>query len=102
MIFLVAIFGTSDPTVDDTPVDSTTTAMQIPDGTVTEQVITASLDEDTVDAFCEKHGYRAGYPTTTTGDQYMITCYDDQDGQRVRKAFPMFKDFADYVQGDTR
>lgn len=86
------------PVYKESPTDS---VRDVPNKTVTEQVIAASLDGDTVDTFCEKQGYRAGYPTANTGQRYMIGCYDDRNGQRVREEFSLFEDFADYVeQGD--
>ncbi|WP_226006061.1 hypothetical protein [Natrinema salinisoli] len=103
IIGITVIFGDSGTAVDDAPVDSTASAVQVPDGTVTEQVVAASLDDETVDAFCEDQGYRAGYPDANTGQRYTIACYDDENGRSVREAFSMFEEFAEYVEdeGDT-
>ncbi|NUB91183.1 hypothetical protein HT576_09135 [Haloterrigena sp. SYSU A121-1] len=100
IVGLTVVFGESGTAVD----NPDTTVLQVPDGPVTEQVIAVSLDRDTVDAFCERQGYRFGYPTIDTGEQYMIACYDDRGGQSVREEFSMFEDFAEYVEdeGDTR
>lgn len=76
--------------------DTTETALMPPEGDVA-QAIAASKNDTIVDAFCEGHGFEAGYPSANTGGGYVIQCYDNSGDVDRGKEFSMFNEFADYV-----
>lgn len=72
-----------------------------------QQTLEAVKNDSLVNEFCQQHGFATGYPASTVSGGFYIACYDKTGDVDRRQEFPMFEDFANYVEssqtkGDSR